>query len=378
MRPTQNATSHQELPLQQLIHQLYPKGYTGDRSRFPISQIGFQFEPAGSEGDASLAAGLQGETTHAINGMNMIPISALHSHSVFDITLKVAEGASGMAAGFQYNDALFDRETMERMGRHFVTLLEGIADDAERVISDIPILPSDEAHTVTVAWNSTSRDFSSTSGMCIHQLVEAQVLRSPDAPAVVLGDDVYSYNEMNTRANKLAHYLRFLGVSPESLVPVVMKRCMDLPVVWLAVLKAGGVIMPFDPKYPVERFSAMLEDASANVVIVCRDLLDRLPKGTDGVLVLEDAWDDVSRKGNPKNPVSVNTPGNLAYAIYTSGSTGRPKGVMLEHRSIVNYCSWHVEYYEMVPGDRVLHNAGLAFDASMAETWPTLHVGGAL
>lgn len=151
----------------------------------------------------------------------------------------------------------------------------------------------------------------------------------------IQADEVLTYTQLNERANKLAHYLRFRGVSTEALVPVLLHRSAALYVAWLAVLKAGGAVMPVEPKYPTERMAYMFDDAQATVILTQRDLENRLPPGHGAsVLLLDDAEPDW-RHGNQDNPVCVGSSSDLAYAIYTSGSTGRPKGVMLEHRSLV-------------------------------------------
>ena len=210
-----------------------------------------------------------------------------------------------------------------------------LADDTQAV-DRLPILPAAERHRVLYEWNDTKVAY--PSDKCVHQLFEEQVLKSPEAAAVVFEDESLSYAELNCRSNQLAHYLRELGVRPDDRVAICVERGFAMIVALLAVLKAGGAYVPLDPAYPVERLRFMIQDAEP-VSLLTQSHLKSLFSGiSDGLPVLDltttkPAWQHLPET-NP-DPDCL-TPNHLAYVIYTSGSTGNPKGVAVEHRGLCN------------------------------------------
>ncbi|HTA29834.1 MAG TPA: AMP-binding protein, partial [Candidatus Cybelea sp.] len=199
----------------------------------------------------------------------------------------------------------------------------------------VPVLAESERHQVLVEWNNTARDY--PRHLCLHQLIEAQVERTPGAVALIIGTERFTYREVDTRANQLAHYLRGIGVGPEVLVAICMERSLEMVIGLLAVLKAGGAYVPLDPSYPKERLALILEDARAAVLLTQERLVSGLPPHQSRVLCL-DTLDTSAESG--QTPPAGALPGNLAYVIFTSGSTGRPKGVAIEHRSVVAFAEW--------------------------------------
>ena len=207
-------------------------------------------------------------------------------------------------------------------------------------------------------------------GCCIHQLFEAQVERTPITTAVVYEGVELTYEELNRRANQLAHYLRKRGVGPEVLVGIRMERSLEMMVGLLGVLKAGGAYVPFDLVYPQERLAFMLEDTRISVLLTQERLTARLPEHRALIISLDTDWETIAREST-ENPVPPLTPKNLACVLYTSGSTGRPKGVMLEHRSVAHYTETAGVEFALQPGDRVLQFALLGFDSSLEEIFPS-------
>jgi amino acid adenylation domain-containing protein len=193
-----------------------------------------------------------------------------------------------------------------------------------------------------------------------------------------------TYHELNVKSNQLAHYLRFVGVEPEDPVPIFLERSPAFIISLFAVLKAGGACMPLDPSYPKNRIEYMLQQSEARVVLTHSSLVYRLPDVAESdsqhhrKFVCVDTDAGLIGRGATHNPALQTQSNSLAYVLYTSGSTGQPKGVMLSHKALVNYISWHIPYYEMTAADRHAHYSSLAFDASMAETWPSLAVGASL
>ena len=234
------AYAHQDLPFEKLVEELRPDR---DLSRSPLFQAMFVFQNA-PVGELNC------------KGLNVSPMRMAGETTKFDLTLSVNEGAPGLRAGLQYRTDLFDDATITRFLGHFKILLEGIVANPEQRISDLPILSEAEKHQVLVEWNETKRDY--PKDKCVHQLFEEQVKRTPETVAVVFEDQQLTYRELNSQANQLAHYLKKLGVGPETLVGICVERSLEMIVGLLGILKAGGAYVPLDPGYPKERLGFML------------------------------------------------------------------------------------------------------------------------
>jgi amino acid adenylation domain-containing protein len=213
--------------------------------------------------------------------------------------------------------------------------------------------------------------------MCVHDLVSAQATATPDAVAIVAGDQQLSYRELEARANQLAHFFRSFGVGPEVPVGLCMERSVDLAIGALAILKAGGAYVPLDPSYPSNRLSALLEDSGASLLVAQSCVAQQLPAGNWRTILL-DADGPVTADYPSTCPITETKPGNLAYIIFTSGSTGRPKGVQITHASLLNLVSWHLSAFNVTPRDRATVQASPGFDAAVWELWPYLAVGATL
>src|SRR5262249_1784559 len=233
----------------------------------------------------------------------------------------------------------------------------------------LPLLPEIERHTLLVEWNATDGPYPDT--VALHQLIEAQVEKTPEQIALIFEGETRSYRELNREANQLAHQLQKAGVKPDTLVGVCMERSLEMVVSLLAVLKAGGAYVPLDPTYPQERLAYMIQDAQVPVLLTQSHLRDRLPM--HGVTII--AVDPGCNAGivvPTLSPAPVQ-PDHLAYMIYPSGSTGKPKGVMNTHRGICNRLHWMQQAYQLTPEDRVLQKTPFSFDVSVWEFfWPLL------
>jgi amino acid adenylation domain-containing protein len=221
-------------------------------------------------------------------------------------------------------------------------------------------------------WNQTRFPYRQA---CLHTWFEEQTARTPEAPALVYLDQTLTYTELNQRANQLAHHLQSLGVGPEVLVGVCMKRTPDLIVALLGVQKAGGAYVPLDPAYPPERIAFMLEDARAPVLLTQAALLPALPATQAQCLCVDQDWDTIARSSSA-NPVSLVTPANLAYIIYTSGSTGRPKGVAITHANASALLAWATRIFPRQHLQGVLAATSVCFDLSVYEIFLPLSLGG--
>ena len=334
-----------------------------DLSRNPLFQVMFVLH------NASLR-------TVELPGLTLSPVEGDSETAHFDLTLQIADTEQGLTvAAFVYNTDLFEAATIARMLGHFQTLLEAAVADPERRLSDLPLLTEAERQQLLVEWNDTKTDH--PQDLCVHQLFEAQVERTPDAIAVVFEDEQLTYGELNRRANQLAHHLRALGVGPEVPVAICLERSLEMVIGLLGILKAGGVYVPLDPAYPKERLAFMLEDARVPVLLTQERLVAGLPRHGAKVVCLDSDWQTMAQERS-ENPVSSTMPENLAYVIYTSGSTGQPKGVLVSHGSIVDHCRDMQSYYELDSSDRVLQFASLSFDVSLEEILPTLIAGARL
>jgi len=209
---------------------------------------------------------------------------------------------------------------------------------------------------------------------CVHQLFEEQATRTPNNVAVVFEEQVLTYDELNARANQLAHHLRALGVGPERLVAICVGRSLDMAVGILGILKAGGAWLPLDPAHPKDRQGLVFRDARAPVLLTQESLVAGLPEHGARTVLLDSDWSAISECGT-SNPENVSAPADLAYVIYTSGSTGRPKGVMITHANLCHYVRAMSEPLGIAEKDIYLHTATIAFSSSTRQLMVPLTLG---
>jgi amino acid adenylation domain-containing protein len=278
-----------------------------------------------------------------------------------------------------YDQRRFDADTIRRMLDHLATLLGGLASNPESCIASLPMLTHAERQQLLVAWNTT--DMAYPASRCAHELFEAQANRTPGAIAVSFGKELYTYSELNRRANQLAHYLRRRGVGPETMVGLHVERSLEMVIGFLGILKAGAAYLPLDPTYPPERLAFMLEDAQVPILLTRQHVLEHLPDPLlptpYSLILLDTDWETIAQESE-ENPRSGATLENTIYVIYTSGSTGRPKGVMVPHRALVNHAMAMIEAFGLGQSDRLLQFLSLSFDASAEEFFPTLLSGATL
>jgi amino acid adenylation domain-containing protein len=334
------AYANQDIPFERLVEELQPER---SMSHQPLFQVMFQLHTASR--DLPALTGLEWdwfarETGEAVK---------------FDLMLSLDESEHELGGTFAFNTDLFEKPTIERMGRHFVRLLESIVAAPDQQLAKLSLLSEAERTQLLVDRNKTATDYPRR---CVHELFEEQVARAAENVALICGTQQLSYRELNERANQVAHYLRGLGVGPEVPVGIAMERSVELMVGLLGILKAGGAYVPIDAQLPAERISFMIEDAQVE-------------------LVLSEAHLGKAAGLSSENPCVAVAAEALAYVMYTSGSTGVPKGVSVPHRAVVRLVK-NTNYVEFGERETLLQLAPISFDASTFEIWGSLLNGGRL
>jgi amino acid adenylation domain-containing protein len=332
-----------------------------DPSRLPLTEVQFNHERFG--GDKPFD-GLQAEA-------DPNPKSFVN----FDIFLNVVESKDGLMLDCDYNTGLFDQATIARWLNHYETLLLGMVENADQSLARLPLLNESDRHQLAVDWNQTAADY--PRHLCVHQLFEAQVRKTPDAIAAAFESEQLTYGELDRRANQLANYLRSTGVKPGVMVGVFVERSLDMIVALLGVMKAGGSYVPMDPTYPAERLSFVLNDASVPVLLTQESLFKTVNIGVARHIFLDTQWTTIARHSSDA-PLNAPTADDLAYVIYTSGSTGKPKGVEISHRAVVNLLLSMSKMPGLKANDTLLAVTTLSFDIAGLELFLPLAVGATL
>jgi len=350
-----DAYTHQDISFEYLVEQLNPPR---SMSHAPLVQVVFALQNVPKE-DLELC------------GLEATFLDPGHRTVQFDLVLSVWEIGDLLACTWRYRSDLFAHETISRMAEHFQVLLEGIVADPGCPLSRLPMLTRTEQHQL-FDWGRSAKDY--PADQTVVDLFEAQVTRTPDAIAVVVGEHALRYLELNARANRLAHRLMDLGVGAGSLVGLCVAPSFEMIVGLLGILKAGGAYVPLDPNYPRERLQLMLADAAPPVLLTQEVLRERLPATPTQTLCLDAQWEDYPAN----NPARQAGPGDLIYMIYTSGSTGRPKGAGVLHRGFTNLLDWFATELALTEQDRTLVISPLSFDLTQKNFYAPLIVGGQL
>ncbi|MBP5971637.1 amino acid adenylation domain-containing protein [Brasilonema sp. CT11] len=354
------ARENQDLPFEQLIEALKPERSLSHNALFQVMFV-WQRSP------------MQRLNFH---GLDADYVEIETGTSIVDLSLTLQDAGDELIGEIEYNCDLFDADRIERMGGHFKVLLEAISTAPTKKLSTVSMLTSQERHQVLSVWNNFVEEQQFTK-KCIHHLFEEQAERTPDAIALVLGNQQMTYNALNARANQLAHHLRTLGVSPEVPVGLCIERCVNALVGLLGIIKAGGALVPLDPTYPQERLAFIVKDADVSIILTTVESSACLPKHQAKIVLLDQTLPVLHEIGHA-NLSSAISPDNLAYTIYTSGSTGNPKGVAISHRALVNHCQHIQAAYNIQPKDRVLQFTSFNFDAAVEQIFSTLVNGATL
>jgi len=357
-----------EFPFPELVKRLQP---VRDTSEMPVFQVMLNMNKASQFAAFSEVARRGVPVRVGSLVLETFPVD--QQEGQFDLHLDLLESGGAIPAVFKYRTDLFEQATIERMAGHFRTLLESGVTDPDQRLNELPLLTKAERRQLVVDWNATEVKY--PADVCLHALFEAQARRMPEAVAVEFEGSRLRYRELNERANRLAHYLRGIGVGPDTLVGVAMERSLELVAALVGVLKAGGAYVPMDPGYPKERLGCILEDSKAPLVLTEESLVNELPRFAGRLLCVDKEWSRITRE-SAENPASEVKPEHLAYVLFTSGSTGRPKGVAIEHRAAANFVQWAKRVFTPPELAGVLFATSVCFDLSVFEVFVPLSVGG--
>lgn len=326
---TLEAFAHADVPYETVVRATNPER---DLSQTPVFQAMIVYHNPAWQDD---------RPRFEPQGIRCTEISHEKGWSKFDVLLGISERKIGMNSTWEYSSELFKATTVTRMMEHFRTLAESAATGSERRLSQLSMLSESERAKVLVSWNGGSAQPGQVES--IKDLFEAQVKRTPDAEAVVFGEERITYAELNRHANRIARLLQARGVAPGKLVGILMAKSIDLVATVLGVIKAGGAYVPLDPVYPADRLEFMLADSRPDVLVTHTTVEGPLPP-TEAVVITVDAPGALD--GSAEQDLPTTSGGeDLAYIIYTSGSTGQPKGVMITNRSLASvYFAYEGEY----------------------------------
>ncbi|MBG9799437.1 non-ribosomal peptide synthetase [Brevibacillus laterosporus] len=288
----------------------------------------------------------------------------------FDLDWTVVEGES-LQVLVEYSTSLFDRLTVERMSKHFEHILEQIIEHPKLSISDIELLTEAEKQQILIEFNQSDKYFDRQK--TIQEQFEEWVDKTPDSMALVFKDKQLTYQELNQRANQVAHLLRANGISANDFIGLMVDRSLEMIISMLGILKAGGAYLPIDPDYPEDRIDYMLSDSKAKILL--KQSEQTAPASFEGKVISIDTPELLEM--DVENVSRVNSSSDLAYIIYTSGSTGKPKGVLINHRCVINM-QLTAETFGISPSSRVLQFASFSFDSSVGEIFYTLLNGACL
>jgi amino acid adenylation domain-containing protein/FkbM family methyltransferase len=362
------ALDHEGYPFPLLVKQLQPER---DTSRSPLFQVLFVMQKTHMLGDDGLALLLMGAEGSRMNlgELALEPVLLEKEVTQFDLSLSITETGTELLGSLEYNTDLFDQPTIERMAEHFQIIIRSLVANPDHPISGAQILTEVERQLLS-DWSDTSTDYRQSE--ILSELFQNQVSRTPQDVALSFEDQELTYDELNRRANKLAHWLKREGIGPDVLVGLLMERSIEMVVGLLGILKAGGAYVPFDPHYPQERLSFMLQDAEPKVILTQQRFVGSGNFNKTKAICLDTDWLSLEKESE-QNPDTSARPESLAYVIYTSGSTGKPKGAMNTHEAITNRLCWMQEAYGLNGSDKVLQKTPYTFDVSVWEFfWPLI------
>jgi amino acid adenylation domain-containing protein len=363
------ASAHDAIPFLMLVEKLEPNRAL---SHSPIFQVMFTWQKTTriveQDSMTGMALGDEGTDFH-LGYFHMEPISLPYRAVPFDLTLLMAEAGKELGATIEYNMALFEEPTILRMMQHYRMLLEGIVRDPLQPIANIPMLTAEEEEQILTGWTPSLEE--KPLALLVEQFA-AQVARTPQAPALRVGEQTFTYAELDVLSDRVAGSLSNEGLQPEDIVGVCTRRTAGMVITLWGVLKAGGTILYLDPHLPADRLAFMIDDSKLRFLV---NGAGCLTEADCDVLSLESLLAGETAQTKVLKGIQTD---RLAYVIYTSGSTGTPKGVMVDHGSIALHVAAMRRHYELNENDRFLQFASLSFDAALEQVFCTLTSGACL
>jgi amino acid adenylation domain-containing protein len=359
---TLESFDHQELPFEKLVEEIQPER---DISQNPLFQVMFAFQN-------TRVWQLE------LPGVRAAPFEPRLTTAKFDLLLEMWEEEGQLNAAFEYSTRLFDASTIARFTGHFQTLLASIVETPDAALLRLSLLPEAERKLILEDWNESSVDFRIQTAFA--PVFERQAAATPKATAVVCEEQRLSYEELNRRSNRLAHFLIAQGVEAESLVSLLDERGIDFLTLMLGVFKAGGAYLPLDPRHPTARHAQLLEQSGSRILL-CGRVLEKearaaasaMGEKSPAIFFLDDI---LASSHDERNPAPRSQPGNLAYVIFTSGTTGVPKGAMIDQRGMLNHLYSKILVLGLGAADTLLQDASQCFDISVWQFLSPLLVGG--
>ncbi|MEH2064608.1 MAG: amino acid adenylation domain-containing protein [Nostoc sp.] len=358
------AYSHQDLPFERLIEELRPEQQS--RNSSSLFQVKFSLNPPWSNGRGMGAMQLPDLTITSLFGY------IYHGKTKYDLILVLREQDNGLGMVFDYNAEMFDASTIERMLGHFKTLLEGIVANPDLPISELPLLTAGEQYQVLVDWHGKQADYPQNT--CIHQWFETQAKRTPNNIAVSFENQQLTYQELNQRANQLAHYLQTLGVKSGVLVGFYVEPSLEVIVGLLSILKAGGTYVSIAPTSGQDNLAFILEDAQISLALTQSSLVEKLSEHPAQVICLDSDWERIALHAT-ENPNYHTTNETLACVMYVSGSDGKPNGIAITHCNLVTHSLAISETWELTQSDRLLLLPSISCDCFIESLFPSWIAG---
>lgn len=352
------AYTHQDLPFEKLIEELSPEQRS--RNSSPLFQVKFSLNPPWSNGRGMASVQLPDLTMTSLFGY------IYHGKTKYDLTLVLREQDNGLGMVFDYNAEIFDASTIERMLGHFKTLLEGIVANPDQPIAELPLLTAPEQHQL-IEWNSKQADYAQDT--CIHHWFENQAKGTPNNIAVSFENQQLTYQELNQRANQLAHYLQTLGVRSGVLVGLYVEPSLEIIVGLLGILKAGGTYVLIAPTSGQDGLAFILEDAQISLVLTQSSLVEKLSEHQAQVICLDSDWEVIALH-TLKNVKYYTTDSTLACVNYVSASNGKPNGIAITHRNLVTHSLAISETWELTQSDRLLLILSISCDTFIESLFP--------
>ncbi|MEJ8545005.1 non-ribosomal peptide synthase/polyketide synthase [Brevibacillus borstelensis] len=355
------AYDHQDYPFEELVEKL---AIPRDLSRNPLFDTLFAVQNWGEE---------SGDQTTDQSTLTFAPLESESAakQAKFDLSFMSTEEKGELLFGVEYSTRLFRKETIARLTRHFMRIMQAIVENPDVRLSDIQMLSDEEKHQIVSEFNDSQLVYPRAAS--ITELFAEQVVRTPNRVAVVADGKTLTYRELDDRANHVAQVLRGKGIGEGRIVGLLADRSLEMIVGIMGILKAGGAYLGIDPEHPADRISYMLEDGAVKVILSKREFGHLITETYDPVYL------DAESLYHGEAPVVPNNsrPHDLAYVMYTSGSTGKPKGVMVEHRNVIRLVK-NASYIQVVENDRMIQTGAIGFDAMTFEIFGALLNGASL